>query len=103
MHAEKLKSGKIPDKEEFKKRVFKEERDFFMKKLEEAKETLKLQEIEIEELFKNGQLNKKEIVMKKKVNLGVVKFYEEKLRRVEHDLWISNKNKYDLIKFPVSF
>lgn len=29
------------------------------------------------------------------------KFFEEKIRRVEHDLFILNKNPIELIKYPV--
>jgi len=93
----------IINKQEFKKKSFKEERDFFMKKIEETKETMKLKEIENEELFKSGKIEKSEMDKRNNINNGVVYFFEEKLKRVEHDLWIMNKNKYDLIKYPIYY
>jgi len=103
VHAEKLKSGQIPDKEEFKKKNFKEERDFFIKKIEEMRETKKKNERENFDLFKSGKIDKTEFDKRATINRGVVEFFQEKLKRVEHDLWIMNKNKYDPIKFPIYY
>lgn len=101
MHAEKIKSGQIIDKKEFKKRVFKEERDFFAKKIEELEITNKKNEQGNNKLFAEGKIGKGELERRKRIDVGVVEFFREKLRIVEHDLWIMNKNKYDPIKFPV--
>lgn len=101
VRAEKIKNGEIIDFEGFKKRSFKEERDFFVKKLEEAKEIMKTKTLENEELLKAGKIDKKELEKRNKIQASVVDFFQQKLVRVEHDLWIMNKNKYDLIKFPI--
>lgn len=101
VRAEKIKNGEIIDFEGFKKRSFKEERDFFVKKLEEAKEIMKAKTLENEELLKAGKIDKSEFEKRNKIQASVADFFQQKLVRVEHDLWIMNKNKYDLIKFPI--
>lgn len=103
VHTEKLKNGTIIDKNEFKKKSFLEERNFFIKKIEETKEIAKIKKIENEELFASGKINVLEMEKRNKVNNGVAYFFQEKLKRVEHDLWIINKNKFDLIKYPIYY
>ena len=71
-----------------------------MKKVEEIKETRKKEEKENFELFSSGKIDRKELDKRAKISKGVNEFFQEKLRRVEHDLWIMNKNKFDPIKFP---
>ncbi len=87
-------------RKEFDRKILYEEKEFFSNKLEEARENLKRQSLYNEEDLKEKKITKEKFNQLEKQNLGVVQFFEEKLRRVEHDIWIINKNKYDLMRFP---
>ncbi len=68
--------------------------------LSEAENKTKTESIEMESLLIQGKITLEEMNKKNKINKAAEDFFRKKLTRVEHDLWILNKNKYDLIKFP---
>lgn len=88
-------------RKEFDKKILYEQKDFFTNKLEEAKTKSKQESLRNEDDLKEKKITKDKFNQLEKVNLGVAQFFEEKLRRVEHDIWVINKNKYDLRRFPV--
>jgi len=92
-------NGLVPDVEKFERKVFTQERDFFKEKLNEIEEEqIKLNSI-IDAQAAEGKGDAADL-QKQKRNLEVSKkFFEKKLQQVEHDLFIVNKNKYDLIKY----
>lgn len=99
-----LRKEKKPEEEirkEFDKKILYEQKDFFTNKLDEAKKKLKQESLKNEDDLKEKKITKEKFNQLEKVNLGVVQFFDEKLKRVEHDIWIINKNKYDLQRFPV--
>lgn len=77
------------DRKEWEKKIFTQEKELYSKKLEEADAKI----IQLEQTGSEGsaqeinQLNKLKEALKRN------------LIRVEHDLFILNKDKYDLIKF----
>jgi hypothetical protein len=88
-----------PDKKEFERKTFTQERDFFQQKLSELEaEELKLNESLDAELA-DGKITNEQAEKQKRDLLIRKQFFEKQLKRVEHDIWILNKNKYDLIKF----
>src|SRR5262249_8034374 len=94
-----LENGTVPNVEAFERKVFTQERDFFKEKLNEIEEEqIKLASYH-DALLAEGKIQPEQI-QKEKDNLDLKKkFFERKLQQVEHDLFIVNKNKYDLIKF----
>ena len=85
--------------EEIERKTFTQERDFFREKLNEIEEEEIRLGTELDAQQASGSGNVKDIETKRR-NLQVTKkFFERKLQQVEHDLFIVNKNKYDLIKF----
>jgi len=92
-------NGLVPDVEKFERKIFTQERDFFKEKLNEIEEEqIKLNSI-IDAQAADGSSNLADL-QKQKKNLELSKkFFERKLQQVEHDLFIVNKNKYDLIKY----
>ena len=47
-----------------------------------------------------GKMTKDDMLRKAKANQATIDFFREKIRRVEHDIFIMNKSKTDVIKFP---
>ena len=92
-------NGKVPDFEAWEKKTFTQERDFFKKKLEDLEDNIAKNSVTNESLLIEGKINKEEIEKQKKRDETVKKFFEKKLQQVEHDLFIINKNKFDLSKF----
>lgn len=92
-------NGLIPNKEEFERKTFTQERDFFRERINEIEEEqIKLNSqndailAESKILPEEAQQQKSALELKKK-------FFEQKLQRVEHDLFILNKSKYDIPKY----
>ncbi len=89
----------IPDKKEFEKKTFQQERDFFLAKVQETEQEYIMLEKSLEGQIAAGKITEAQAETQKKGVNFRKRFFEEKLRRVEHDLWILNKNKYDVIKY----
>jgi len=88
----------VPDVEKFERKIFTQERDFFKEKLNEIEE----QQIQLNSAIdaQSAEGTNLADLQKQKKNLELSKkFFERKLQQVEHDLFIVNKNKYDLIKY----
>lgn len=60
---------------------------------------MSLKKLENVELLEKGRIDVAEFNRREKTSLSVKYFFESKLKQVEHDLFICNKNKYDLIKY----
>eukprot|EP01017_Pseudomicrothorax_dubius_P016682 TRINITY_DN1889_c0_g1_i8.p1 TRINITY_DN1889_c0_g1~~TRINITY_DN1889_c0_g1_i8.p1 ORF type:complete len:209 (+),score=67.66 TRINITY_DN1889_c0_g1_i8:240-866(+) len=88
-----------PDRKEWEKKIFGEEKEVFLTKLKQAKDDLKRLTSEDEALVLSGHLTKEEAERRKVINFQPVKFFQAKLKQVEHDLFILNKDRYDPIKF----
>ena len=88
-------------RKEFDKKILYEQKDFFTNKLDEAKKKSKQESLKNEDDLKEKKITKEKFNQLEKVNLGVIQFFEEKVKRVENDIWVINKNKYDLRRFPV--
>lgn len=93
--------GKEITKEDFEKKIKEEEKIFFSTKLEEAKENAKIKSLENQKLLQEGKIDQKELISREKINQGVIDFFEKKNKIIEHDIWILNKNKYDLRRYPI--
>jgi len=92
-------NGLIPDVEKFERKIFTQERDFFKEKLNEIEEEQIQLNNQLETLLAEGKIQADQAA-KQKRDLDIrKKFFEKKSQQVEHDLFIVNKNKYDLIKF----
>lgn len=92
-----LENGLVPNKEEFERKTFTQERDFFKEKLNEVEEEEVALTARQDALAAEGKADKFKTELK---NIQIKKqFFQKKLQQVEHDLFITNKNKYDLIKF----
>ncbi len=76
LEKEQLASGEKPDVKKWQGETLRQEREFFQDRLDEERETLQVLRLEAE----GGH--------KAKAQEGVVHFFEEKLRRVEHDLYV---------------
>lgn len=68
-------------------------------KLQEAEENINLKKLENVELLEKGKIDVAEFNRREKSSNATKYFLESKLKQVEHDLFICNKNKYDLIKY----
>eukprot|EP01016_Furgasonia_blochmanni_P012472 TRINITY_DN1616_c0_g2_i1.p2 TRINITY_DN1616_c0_g2~~TRINITY_DN1616_c0_g2_i1.p2 ORF type:complete len:114 (+),score=57.29 TRINITY_DN1616_c0_g2_i1:65-406(+) len=96
---QKKDSGEIPNVIEWEKKTFGQERDYYKSMIEQAEAEAAKKLAEDEALLLAGTITQEELERRKMVNEQVKKFFEKKLQRVEHDLFILNKNKYDPIKF----
>ncbi|KRX00410.1 Ribosomal protein L17 [Pseudocohnilembus persalinus] len=99
---QRIKQGQEVDKKAWNHSVLKEERDFFYQKLEEAEENLKLCSVEDQQSLAQGLITPEQLKQNQIVNQGQIDFFKSKLARVEHDLFIINKNPFDLQKFPIA-
>ncbi|KAL4480010.1 hypothetical protein ABPG74_020526 [Tetrahymena malaccensis] len=99
LEREQIEKGEVPDLKAFKEKIFKQERDFLADKLQQAEENISLQKLENVELLEKGKIDVAEFNRREKAAAATKAFFEAKLKQVEHDLFICNKNKYDLIKY----
>lgn len=99
-----LENKLTPNKAEFEKKTFTQERDFFLQKVSEIEQEAVKLDATIEAKLNEGKGYTEKDAARDRKNLEIrKKFFENKLKRVEHDLWILNKDKYDLIKYvPIS-
>lgn len=94
-----LETGVEPNKVVWEKKIFTQERDFFIAKVEEAEADLARLDDESETLLVEGTLKVEDLQQKRRALENKRDLFKKNLIRVEHDLFILNKNKYDLIKF----
>ena len=91
LEKEQLASGEKQDLSKWKTDNLRQERDFFQDKLDQEREALHV--LTLDTATPHAL----------KAQHAVIRFFEEKLRRVEHDLFIADKNPYELRKFPLQF
>lgn len=89
----------VPEYPVWGKKIFEQERDFFVQKLADAEAELQRKTMENDALVLEGKLTKEEAARRKAVDGQIIQFFQKKIQRVDHDLWIMNKNKYDLQKY----
>lgn len=79
--------------------LLQQEKDYMEEKMEEAKSDYDLKEFQANERLEKGEIDEK--MFKREVAKAKLKidFFYEKIKRVDHDLYIQNKSKFDLIKF----
>ena len=92
-------NGLVPDVEKFERKIFTQERDFFKEKVNEIEEEeIKLNN-HLDALLAEGKIQPEQVTKQKRDLDLKKKFFERKLQQVEHDLFIVNKNRYDLIRY----
>ncbi|EGR30021.1 hypothetical protein IMG5_144240 [Ichthyophthirius multifiliis] len=95
---EKIK-GLVPNLKVWQELQLKEERDFFAQKLEESEKQYNLQILENTELLQTAKIDQTEFKKRERAALAAKHFFQKKMQESEHDLFILNKNKYDMRRF----
>jgi large subunit ribosomal protein L17 len=99
LEKQRKETSKVPDYKEWNQKICRQERDFFIAKIEEEKAKIAKKQEEYEALTLEGKANKEEIEKMKVADAVALRFFERKVQQVDHDLYILTKSKYDLQRY----
>ena len=99
MKQQNLESGAVKDMKKWQKMTFEQERDFFISKLESTDNELTQFDADTEAQLLEGKMKVEDLQVQRGALEAQRDLFKKNLMRVEHDLFILNKTKYDTTKY----
>ena len=99
MKRQDIENGVVVDKKEYGKKLLAQEKEFFIDKLNDLEQERADLESTLQIKLDSSEINQEQFDKEMK-NFEIRKnFFEQKVKTVEHDLYIAEKTKYDIPRY----